>query len=62
MKLFCAFSYPVNCVVGGFGEVRIQMLTLGHYSGGNKLMPPRHAGTLPIYSRLEVALLAVNIR
>ena len=26
----CAFPCPVNCVVGGFEEVRIQMLTLGH--------------------------------
>jgi hypothetical protein len=35
-KLFCAFSCPVNCVVGGFEEVRIQMLKLGrsHSSGG----------------------------
>jgi hypothetical protein len=32
-----AFSGPVNCVVGGFEEVRIQMLKLGHsHSSGGK--------------------------
>jgi hypothetical protein len=37
---FCAFSCPVNCVVGGFEEVRIQMLKLGHsHSSGGKAWP-----------------------
>jgi hypothetical protein len=37
-----AFSWPVNCVVGDFEEVRIQMLKLGHsHSGGGKALAKR---------------------